>query len=79
MKLSRHAQNNLRLYSITAAEIQQTIISPDHREREGNRILAYKKFPGRFAGLPLKVVYVLEKNEEMVITAYPLKKEYRRR
>lgn len=78
MKLSRHAKNNMRLYGIAREEIEQTIRSPEHIGQEFGRQIALKSFEGRFSGLPLKVVFVWEKDEPLVITAYPLKKAYRR-
>ena len=79
MKLSRHARNNMRLYRISREEIEETLAQPDRVEVEGTRKVAYKTLPSRFGGLPLKVVYVEEAGEIVVITAYPLKRGFRRR
>ncbi len=79
MKLSRHARNNMRLYRISREEIEDVLAHPDRVEAEGPRRVAYKTFPSRFGGLPLKVVYVEEQGEIVVITAYPLKRGFRRR
>ncbi len=75
MKLSRHAKNNMRLYGIKEMDIQETINSPDREETQEGQKIAYKTFPKRFSGLPLKVIFVIEK-EAVIITAYPLKKSY---
>jgi len=65
----------MRLYRIKESEIQEAIHSPDKEETKENKKIAYKTFPNRFSGLPLKVVYVVE-DDTVVITAYPLKKSY---
>jgi hypothetical protein len=65
----------MRLYRIKESEIQGAIDSPEREETEGDLFIAYRTFPGRFSGLPLKVVYVVE-DDKVVVTAYPLKKSY---
>lgn len=75
MRLSRHVKNNMRLYGIKESEIREAIDSPDKEETEGNKKIAYKTFPNRFSGLPLKVAYVVE-GDKIVVTTYPLKKAY---
>jgi hypothetical protein len=77
MKLSRHVRNNMRLYGILEEEIRDAIQSPGYIERTGRKIRVHKTFLNRFSGYPLKVVYE-EREEVFVITAYPLKKAYRR-
>ncbi|MFZ6017358.1 MAG: DUF4258 domain-containing protein [Nitrospirota bacterium] len=77
MKPSRHARNNMRLYDISEKEIIDAIRSPDYIEKIGIKVTVHKIFPNRFSGFPLKVVYE-EKDEIFIITAYPLKKTYRR-
>jgi len=77
IKLSRHVRNNMRLYGILEEEILESIQKPDHREKEGGRIIVLKSFHGRFSGFPLKVVCGKGGNEFFIITAYPLKKSYR--
>lgn len=77
MKLSRHVRNNMRLYAFGIDDIQSAISTPDKLERVEENMVAIKLFAGRFSGYPLKVVY---KNigEIYVITAYPLKKAFKR-
>lgn len=75
MKLSRHLRNNLRLYGITEKDIIETIGTPDYKDKEGDRLVALKKFARRFSGYPLKVVYKRDGSKIMVITAYPLKRK----
>lgn len=67
----------MRLYGIQKQEIEQAIQAPERLEQEGRYQVAYKTFPGRFDGKSLKVVYVIE-DDIVVITAYPLRKTYRR-
>lgn len=76
MKLSRHAKNNLKLYKISEKDIIETTEAPDFTDNKGNKSIAIKKFPEKFLGYPLKVVYEKIGNEMMVITAYPLKKKH---
>ena len=76
MKLSRHARNNIRLYKILETDIIETINAPDLNDREGDKLIAIKKFTDKYSGYPLKVVYKRVKGEEIVITSYPLKKNH---
>jgi hypothetical protein len=50
--------------------------SPDLEEREGEKLVAIKKFPKRFGGFPIKVVYKETEEGALVITAYPLKRKH---
>ena len=72
-------KNNMRLYGISEEDIQNTIETPDYREKQTQtgKVIAHKVFAERFSGYPLKVVYE-EAEETFVITAYPVKKAYRR-
>jgi hypothetical protein len=49
---------------------------PISAARKGRRTVALKRFPHRFAGYPLKVVYREEEGEILIVTAYPFKKAY---
>ena len=75
IKLSRHSRNNIRLYKISEKDIVDAIQTPDLSNIEEHKIIAVKKFAGRFSGHPLKVVYEKTGKELFVITAYPLKKK----
>ena len=75
MEISRHARNNMRLYNISERDILSAIDSPDVSGREGDKVVAVKKFQDKFSGFPLKVVYEKIGNELFIITAYPLKKK----
>ena len=57
MKISRHARNNMRLYEISERDIFNTIESPEDSTEEEDRLVAVKKFSGKFSEYPLKVVY----------------------
>jgi hypothetical protein len=67
----------MRLYGISEADIVEAIASHEKVDREGDRTIAMKMFPGRFSGCQLKVIY-LEGGERFIITAYPLKKSLRK-
>ena len=75
MEISRHARNNMRLYNISERDILNAIDSPDVSGREGDKMVAVKKFQDKFSGFPLKVVYEKIGNELFIITAYPIKKK----
>ena len=63
----------MRLYGITAADVELVLEAPDRRGEEGNYLIAYRQFFRRFGNFPLKVVYVIE-DEPVIVTAYPLRK-----
>ncbi len=73
MRISRHARNNMRLYKIGEGDILEAIKSPDMSDKEGNKMIAIKKFQNKFSDYPLKVVY--NEDENFIITVYPLKKK----
>jgi hypothetical protein len=75
MKISRHARNNMRLYKISERDVMSAVESPDVSTKEENRIVAMKRFRGKFSRYPLKVVYEKIENEVFILTAYPLKKK----
>ena len=77
LRFSRHAKNNMRLYGITAAEIELVLMAPEKRSQEGEYLIAYRQFFRRFGGFPLKVVYVIE-DDAVIVSVYPLKRSYRR-
>jgi len=68
----------MRLYGITADEVELIVSSPEQREEEGDCVVAYRHFLRRFGGFPLKVVYVMEDDEPLIVTVYPLRKTFRR-
>jgi hypothetical protein len=63
------------LYNISERDILNAIDSPDVSGREGEKVVAVKKFRDKFSGFPLKVVYEKIGNEIFIITAYPIKKK----
>lgn len=75
MEISRHARNNMRLYNISERDIVNAIDSLDVSGREGEKVVAVKKFPDKFSSFPLKVVYEKIGNGLFIITAYPIKKK----
>lgn len=79
MRITRHARNNIRLYHIAIADVEQTIQRPEWVEHEENRISAYRAFPGKHHEQPLKVVYSIEGSEIILITAYPLRRKVKGR
>jgi len=65
----------MRLYNISEKDILNAIDSPDVSGREGDKVVAVKKFQDKFSGFPLKVVYEKIGNEPYIITTYPIKKK----
>jgi len=65
----------MRLYNISEKDILNAIDSPDVSGREGDKVVAVKKFQDKFSGFPLKVVYEKIGNEPYIITTYPIKRK----
>ena len=64
--LTRHAQERFELRGITLEIIRDTIINPEKKTKGyKERFLAFKRYEDRF----LKVVYVVEENKYIIITA----------
>lgn len=76
VRFSRHARRRMKLYGVSANEIEDAIMGSASNERSGGRVYAVKLFAGRFSGYPLKVVCEQEGDDFLVITAYPLKKKF---
>lgn len=77
IRLSRHVRNNMKLYGILEADVTKAIQKPDSRDEESGKTVVLKRFPDRFSGFSLKVVYSSACGEIFIITAYPLKKSHR--
>lgn len=76
---TRHARGRMRLYGITTNQVELVLSEPDYApEREGDRFVVLKLIPAAFKGMPLKVTYVIESGRTIVLSAYPLKRSYRR-
>jgi len=73
LRFSRHAKDNMRLYGIAREEVRKAINSPDSISSEVKRQVVMKRFPGRFSGYPLKVVFARDNDNILVVTSYPLK------
>ncbi|OHB94488.1 MAG: hypothetical protein A3E19_01240 [Planctomycetes bacterium RIFCSPHIGHO2_12_FULL_52_36] len=76
MEFTRHARRRMRLYEISQEEVEEAVSKPDKIDIESNRKVVYKIFAQRFKGMPLKVVYVKEEGDVVILSAYPLKKSY---
>lgn len=66
----------MNLYGISPEEIEETVSNPDKIDIESDRRVVYKTFAQRFKGMPLKVVYIEEGEDIVILSAYPLKKSY---
>ncbi len=66
MRLSRHAKNEMRLYKITAADVESVVAAPRStgRDEKGNP---------RLGGLDAndRVVVVADDDPDFVITTFP--------
>ena len=78
LKFTRHAKNNMRLYKITKHDIQTVIDNPEIKIKEKDKVIAISKIKNKFHNLPLKVVYKIENSLNIIITAYPLKKPFKK-
>ncbi|MGB2803429.1 MAG: DUF4258 domain-containing protein [Candidatus Zixiibacteriota bacterium] len=79
IKLTRHAKNNVKLYEIGLEDIEEVLEKAKIRDTEEDRHIAIKRIKRKFGNLPLKVVYMIENDDKIIITAYPLKKTFKRR
>ncbi len=69
----------MALYGITDEDIEKAIANPDVGPgTEGKRYSVLRTEKGKFKSMPLKVIYVMEDGKIVVVSAYPLKKSYRR-
>jgi len=69
----------MRLYGIVEEDIEKVIKTPDTVITIGEeRISVMRILRLKFKGFPLKVIYTKEHSKITVISAYPLKKVYRR-
>lgn len=68
MRFSRHAKNEMRLYKITAADVESVVAAPGSTGRDG-------KGNPRLGGLDANdraiIVVVADDDPEFVITTFP--------
>jgi hypothetical protein len=79
IEFSRHAKRRMQLYKIDKNDVE-SILYAFLSERDlgtGTYESVATEFAAKY-GYPLKVVFSLEADKVIVITAYPLKKERRR-
>lgn len=69
----------MRLFHLEEADIYNVIRNPDFEDMEDDTRVACKVLPGRFLGRPLKVIYLIEQEERVIITLYPLGRAERRK
>ena len=67
----------MRLYGITAAEVEQVLAHPDSHGIDGDYLIALRVISGRFGNVPLKAVYVIE-DDTVVVSVYPLIRSHRK-
>lgn len=79
IKLTRHAKNNVKLYKIRLEDIEEVLEEAEIKDTEEDRYIAIKRIKRKFGNLPLKVVYMIENDDKIIITAYPLRKTFKRR
>jgi len=71
---SRHARARMKLYGIAAEDVAAVIEAPDATEQQEDAVAMLKEIPGKYGGLPLKVVARPSRGGMTVVTVYPLKK-----
>jgi len=69
---SRHAKRRIKLYGIDKEDIIN-IIKNVQDKSNGQYEIIDSKFKSKYK-LPLKVVYIIEKNITTIVTSYPLKR-----
>ena len=79
IKPTRHAKNNIKLYKILTEDIEEVLEEAEIRYIEQDRHVAIKRITGKYENMPLKVVYMIENDDKIIITAYPLRKTFERR
>jgi hypothetical protein len=69
----------MRLYGITGEDVEDVFHEPSFGPAiEGTRLVLLGMPAAKFAQRPLKVVYIEEKGDCVVLSVYPLKRSYRR-
>jgi hypothetical protein len=75
IKFSRHSKRRMRLYAISESTVEAII---ERHISSAGILYGKNEFVDHQTksrvGFPIKVVYSLEKNHAVVITAYPLKR-----
>lgn len=66
------------MYGISEEDVSLAMSSPDHVDTLGARMTVLRRFPDKFSGYPLKVVYESITGEPLIVTAYPLKRSSKR-
>jgi hypothetical protein len=80
LRFTRHARNRMRLYGITTKDVEDVFKEPSFGPAiEGTRMVLLGRPAAKFAQKPRKVVSIEEKGGYVVLSAYPLKRSYRRR
>ena len=76
IKLSRHAQRRLKLYKIDSTDVE-TVINNWLKNRSvlnDKETIIARELKQKY-GYPLKIIFVVEGSEIVLVTAYPVKKE----
>jgi hypothetical protein len=67
----------MKLYEITPKDVEEVIKNPATEPAiERNRYVVSQVIGSKFKGKPLKVIYVIENDDPVILSAYPLKKSY---
>jgi len=66
----------MELYGIDEEDIEKVISNESIKpEKEGNRFVTLGQPENKFKNFPLKIVFVYEGDEIVIISAYPLKRK----
>lgn len=69
----------MSLYQISRDDVETGISNPDCPAIiENSRHTVLRTEKGKFKDMPLKIVYVVEEGDVVVLSAYPVKKAYKR-
>lgn len=77
VSFTRHAREKFQFlkeygFEITEASIREAILNPSRVERKDDQILALKPLDREYA---VRVVYRIVKDNILVVTSYPVKRE----
>jgi hypothetical protein len=79
LQFTRHARNRMRLYGITSEDMEEVYRAPlSGPETKGTRTVLLGKPQARFADRLLKVIYIEEQGNHVVLSMYPSKRAHRR-
>ena len=79
IKYTRHAKRRMKLYNISIMDVENALNNFDEAfTTQDDTHIILKRFGERFKGMIIKIIYLIENNKKIILSAYPLKKSYKR-